>query len=98
MDDGIGPGWNGLRRRCGTWRALGDRRASCGASAGGVVSKKTVSAKTWTETSPRLDAQVVLTRRAGAEACRQVATSTAAKMHDVLWARAVDVGYNCTWL
>jgi len=29
-------------------------------------------AKTWTETSEHLDAQVVLTRRAGAEACRQV--------------------------
>ena len=29
-------------------------------------------AKTWTETSEELDAQVVLTRRAGAEACRQV--------------------------
>lgn len=29
-------------------------------------------ARTWTETSPVLDAQVVLTRRAGAEACRQV--------------------------
>ena len=29
-------------------------------------------AKTWTETSDELDAQVVLTRRAGAEACRQV--------------------------
>jgi transposase len=28
--------------------------------------------KTWTETSEHLDAQVVLTRRAGAEACRQV--------------------------
>lgn len=28
--------------------------------------------KTWTETSQHLDAQVVLTRRAGAEACRQV--------------------------
>jgi transposase len=28
--------------------------------------------KTWTETSAQLDAQVVLTRRAGAEACRQV--------------------------
>jgi transposase len=28
--------------------------------------------KTWTETSRQLDAQVVLTRRAGAEACRQV--------------------------
>ena len=28
--------------------------------------------KTWTETSTELDAQVVLTRRAGAEACRQV--------------------------
>ncbi|MGH2626599.1 MAG: transposase family protein [Anaerolineales bacterium] len=29
-------------------------------------------AKTWTEHSEDLDAQVVLTRRAGAEACRQV--------------------------
>ncbi len=29
-------------------------------------------AKTWTERSEHLDAQVVLTRRAGAEACRQV--------------------------
>jgi transposase len=29
-------------------------------------------ARTWTETSEHLDAQVVLTRRAGAEACRQV--------------------------
>ncbi len=29
-------------------------------------------AKTWTEASPHVDAQVVLTRRAGAEACRQV--------------------------
>ena len=29
-------------------------------------------AKTWTETSEHLDAQVVLTRRAGADACRQV--------------------------
>lgn len=29
-------------------------------------------ARTWTERSPHLDAQVVLTRRAGAEACRQV--------------------------
>jgi transposase len=28
--------------------------------------------KTWTETSEHLDAEVVLTRRAGAEACRQV--------------------------
>jgi transposase len=28
--------------------------------------------KTWTEHSEHLDAQVVLTRRAGAEACRQV--------------------------
>ena len=28
--------------------------------------------KTWTETSEELDAQVVLTRRAGVEACRQV--------------------------
>ncbi len=30
------------------------------------------TAKTWTEPSPHVDAQVVLTRRAGAEACRQV--------------------------
>jgi transposase len=30
------------------------------------------AAKTWTERSEHLDAQVVLTRRAGAEACRQV--------------------------
>ena len=30
------------------------------------------TAKTWTEHSEHLDAQVVLTRRAGAEACRQV--------------------------
>jgi transposase len=30
------------------------------------------AAKTWTEVSEHLDAQVVLTRRAGAEACRQV--------------------------
>jgi transposase len=29
-------------------------------------------AKTWTETSPDFDTQAVLTRRAGAEACRQV--------------------------
>ncbi|KAA0232089.1 MAG: transposase family protein [Actinobacteria bacterium] len=29
-------------------------------------------AKTWTETHPDFDAQAVLTRRAGAEACRQV--------------------------
>ena len=29
-------------------------------------------AKTWTEGSPHVDVQVVLTRRAGAEACRQV--------------------------
>ncbi|MDP8949257.1 MAG: transposase family protein, partial [Actinomycetota bacterium] len=29
-------------------------------------------AKTWTESSAHVDAQVVLTRRAGAEACRQV--------------------------
>ena len=29
-------------------------------------------AKTWTEHSAHIDAQVVLTRRAGAEACRQV--------------------------
>ncbi len=29
-------------------------------------------AKTWTERSPHVDAQAVLTRRAGAEACRQV--------------------------
>jgi transposase len=29
-------------------------------------------AKSWTEPSPHVDAQVVLTRRAGAEACRQV--------------------------
>jgi hypothetical protein len=28
--------------------------------------------KTWTETSEHVDARVVLTRRAGAEACRQV--------------------------
>ena len=30
------------------------------------------AARTWTETSEHVDAQVVLTRRAGAEACRQV--------------------------
>lgn len=29
-------------------------------------------AKTWTEASPHIDAQVVLTRRAGADACRRV--------------------------
>ncbi|MFP5317967.1 MAG: ISL3 family transposase, partial [Acidimicrobiia bacterium] len=29
-------------------------------------------AETWTERSPHVDAQAVLTRRAGAEACRQV--------------------------
>ena len=29
-------------------------------------------AKTWTESSEHIDAQVVLTRRAGVEACRQV--------------------------
>ena len=29
-------------------------------------------AKTWTERSPHVEAQAVLTRRAGAEACRQV--------------------------
>jgi len=29
-------------------------------------------AKTWTERSEHVDAQVVLTRRAGVEACRQV--------------------------
>ena len=28
--------------------------------------------RTWTELSPHVDAQAVLTRRAGAEACRQV--------------------------
>jgi transposase len=30
------------------------------------------SARTWTETSEHFDAQMVLTRRAGVEACRQV--------------------------
>jgi hypothetical protein len=30
------------------------------------------SARTWTETSEHVDAQVVVTRRAGVEACRQV--------------------------
>ncbi len=29
-------------------------------------------AKTWTESSPEVDPQAVITRRAGAEACRQV--------------------------
>jgi hypothetical protein len=29
--------------------------------------------KTWTERSEQLNAQVVMTRRAGAEACRQIA-------------------------
>jgi transposase len=46
--------------------------------------------KTWTETSEHLDAQVVLTRRAGAEACRQVGdlarpVSTVAAEFGVCW-------------
>jgi transposase len=46
--------------------------------------------KTWTETSQHLDAQVVLTRRAGAEACRQVGelarpVSTVADELGVCW-------------
>jgi transposase len=46
--------------------------------------------KTWTETSQHLDAQVVLTRRAGAEACRQVGelarpVSTVADEFGVCW-------------
>ncbi|MDP1821244.1 MAG: transposase family protein, partial [Acidimicrobiales bacterium] len=34
--------------------------------------ERACAAKTWTEHSEHVDAQVVLTRRAGAEACRQV--------------------------
>jgi transposase len=46
--------------------------------------------RTWTETSPHLDAQVVLTRRAGAEACRQVGelarpVATVAEEFGVCW-------------
>jgi hypothetical protein len=46
--------------------------------------------KTWTETSQHLDGQVVLTRRAGAEACRQVGelarpVSTVADEFGVCW-------------
>ncbi len=48
------------------------------------------AAKTWTEPSPHVDAQVVLTRRAGAEACRQVGelaqpVSTVAAEFGVCW-------------
>jgi transposase len=47
-------------------------------------------AKTWTEQTPHVDAQVVLTRRAGAEACRQVGeharpVSTVADELGVCW-------------
>jgi len=47
-------------------------------------------AKTWTEQSEHLDAQVVLTRRAGAEACRQVgeharSVSSVARELSVCW-------------
>src|SRR5436305_12012893 len=47
-------------------------------------------ARTWTEHSPCIDAQVVLTRRAGAEACRQVgeearAVSRVAAEFGVCW-------------
>ena len=37
-----------------------------------AVPRAGVSARTWTEHSEHLDAQVVITRRAGVEACRQV--------------------------
>jgi hypothetical protein len=42
---------------------------SCGVSAGGAAAKAACDAKTWTEGSERVDGQVVLTRRGGAEAC-----------------------------
>ncbi len=56
----------------GSGRASVARPGWCGASAGGVAAKPTVTTKTWTETSQHVDAQAVLTRRAGVEACRQV--------------------------
>jgi hypothetical protein len=52
-------------------------------------------AKTWTETSEHLDAQVVLTRRAGAEACRQVGelarpVSKVAEEFGVCWSTVMN--------
>jgi len=51
--------------------------------------------RTWTETSEHLDAQVVLTRRAGAEACRQVGelarpVSKVAEELGVCWATVMN--------
>ena len=57
---------------CGICPASGGRPGWCGSSAAGVAPTVTVSARTWTESSEHIDAQVVLTRRAGMEACRQV--------------------------
>lgn len=53
------------------------------------------TAKTWTETSPHLDAQVVLTRRASAEACGQVGelarpVSKVAEELGVCWSKVMN--------
>ena len=60
------------RSTSGICPASGGRRGWCGSSGGGAAPTPTVTARTWTEHSDALDAQAVLTRRAGAEACRQV--------------------------
>ena len=60
----------GRRPRSGLLRAAGP--AGVVASGGGGAAEPLCPTKTWTEHSEHVDAQVVLTRRAGVEACRQV--------------------------
>jgi transposase len=78
-----------LRSLAVTTTLPSDRPAITALRAGNVVDPD-CDAKTWTEHSAHVDAQAVLTRRAGAEACRQVgeearAVSVVAAEFGVCW-------------
>lgn len=62
----------GCQSTSGISAASGARHGWCGSSAGGAAQTPTATRGPGTEHSDHVDAQAVLTRRAGAEACRQV--------------------------
>ena len=62
----------GCRSTSAIWPASGGRRGWCGSKRRWRCREPLCPARTWTENSEHVDAQAVLTRRAGVEACRQV--------------------------
>ena len=86
---------NGGRWRSGIWRVSGVRCGWCGSSGGGAAPTGTVRPRRGPSIGDDVDAQVVFTRRAGAEACRQVgenarSVSSVADELGVCWATVMN--------